>query len=377
MTGNYIGNNPNGLDIVLSDDYKTNNTKIFASTACVNNAVNEMHAYLPLGHFFLHPFPTPPDGCLVVNGSEYNRELYKDLFADAVRKNYVKPESEWQSIASENGGYCPWYSDGDGTTTFRTPKFAPYQKIALASGDAGKYITEGLPNITGGAPINSTPLCDISQVVGYPIPDDSAIYAALSATGGDFAATGSNAGMFGLSFDASRSNPIYGNSDHVIPESHEWIVCVVAFGKATNVGSVDVANVIRVVDQVQAEVSNVMSAIDQVQADVATKLDNDTIRVIETWKSDDGTSWYRKYSDGFIEQGGNSQIDENADKDITLSYPFSSTVYQVIVTNTSGGGRNDTEGYIFVKTKYTSSIKFSASYLNPNTSSFNWYACGY
>ena len=35
MTGNYIGNNPNGLDIVLSDDYETNNSHLIASTACV------------------------------------------------------------------------------------------------------------------------------------------------------------------------------------------------------------------------------------------------------------------------------------------------------------------------------------------------------
>ena len=369
MSGNYIGNNPNGTDYVLSDDYRTNNTKLFASTACVNNAVNEIKgaAYLPLGHFFLHPFPTPPDGCLVVNGSEYNRELYKDLFADAVRKNYVKPESEWQSIASANNGYCPWYSDGDGSTTFRTPKFAPYQKLALASGDAGKYYEAGLPNIEGSF-IN---VQNTDKNVATGAFDDSRLVFGYSVGGSNSVYSG------GVSFDASLSNPIYGNSTTVQPESNDWIVCVVAFGKATNVGSVDVANVICVVDQVQAEVSNVMSAIDQVQADVATKLDNDTIRVIETWKSDDGTSWYRKYSDGFIEQGGNSQIDENSDKTITLSYPFSSTVYQVIVTNTSGGGRSDTEGYIFVKTKYTSSIKFSASYLNPNTSSFNWYACGY
>ena len=368
MSGNYIGNNPNGTDYILSDDYRTNNTKLFASTACVNNAVNEIKgtAFLPLGHFFLHPFPTPPDGCLVVNGSEYNRELYKDLFADAVRKKYVKPESEWQQIASENGGYCPWYSDGDGSTTFRTPKFAPYQKIALASGDAGKYHEAGLPNILGSI--------STGDIYGgdFFTSSSGSFLNVLEPSG--WRANTLQSTITGASsqvnFDASRSSSIYGNSITVQPESHDWIVCVVAFGTATNVGSVDVANVIRVVDQVQATVG-------QVQADVATKLEDSTVHITDTWKSDDGTSWYRKYSDGFIEQGGNSQIDENTDKDITLSYPFSSTVYQVVVTNTSGGGRGDTEGYIFVKNKYTSSIKFSASYLNPNTSSFNWYACGY
>lgn len=42
MIGNYIGNNPNGLDVVLSDDYETNNSHLIASTACVNNVYNNL-----------------------------------------------------------------------------------------------------------------------------------------------------------------------------------------------------------------------------------------------------------------------------------------------------------------------------------------------
>lgn len=41
MTGNYIGNNPNGLDIVLSDDYETNNSHLIASTKCVYDAIKD------------------------------------------------------------------------------------------------------------------------------------------------------------------------------------------------------------------------------------------------------------------------------------------------------------------------------------------------
>ena len=299
---------------------------------------------LPLGHIYLWPFSTPPDGSIQLNGSTYSRELYSDLWTLIQTKGWYKPESEWQSIASANGGYCPWYSDGDGSTTFRVPKFAPYQKIALVSGDAGKYYEAGLPNITG----------TLSAFRHHATNTTSGVFSwtQYGDTFPSYASEGARNGYYTM--NAKKASSIYGNSTTVQPESHDWIVCVVAFGTATNVGSVDVANVMSVVGQIQANP-----------------------HIIETWKSSNGSSWYRKYSDGFIEQGGNSQIDENADKDITLSYPFSSTVYQVIVTNTSGGGRSDTEGYIFVKTKYTSSIKFSASYLNPNTSSFNWYACGY
>ena len=42
MTGNYIGNNPNSLDVVLSDSYETNKSQLIASTKCVNNVYNNL-----------------------------------------------------------------------------------------------------------------------------------------------------------------------------------------------------------------------------------------------------------------------------------------------------------------------------------------------
>ena len=239
-----------------------------AETIATSKAVYELNkkieatGKLPLGHFFLHPFPTPPDGCLVVNGNEYNRELYKDLWVDVQIKGQYKTEAEWQQIASENGGYCPWYSDGDGSTTFRTPKFAPYQKIALASGDAGKYYEAGLPdhthtrgtmNITGST----------QSFYTYGSGGNGAFSYVELYGGGVSTTSNANTGCTQAVFDASRSwtgstspaseaNPIYDNSTTVQPESNDWIVCVVAFGAATNVGLVDVANVISAVERLQS-----------------------------------------------------------------------------------------------------------------------------
>lgn len=214
-----------------------------AETIATSKAVYELNkkiestGKLPLGYFFLHPFPTPPDGCLVVNGGEYNRELYKDLWADVQIKGQYKTEAEWQSIAAANGGYCPWYSDGDGSTTFRTPKFAPYQKIALVSSDAGKYYEAGLPNITG------TFQSMAGNTSGAFTESSSSPMISSGAQWG---------GYTDRTFNAALSNPIYGNSATVTPESMDWIVCVVAFGTATNVGSVDVTNVMSAVERLQS-----------------------------------------------------------------------------------------------------------------------------
>lgn len=40
--GNYVGNNPNGIDLFMSDDYTSNSSKLVASTKCVQKAVESI-----------------------------------------------------------------------------------------------------------------------------------------------------------------------------------------------------------------------------------------------------------------------------------------------------------------------------------------------
>lgn len=207
---------------------------------------------LPLGHLFAWPFQTPPDGAIQCNGATYNRALYKDFFAYATSKGWVKTESEWQSIASANGGFCPYYSQGDGSTTFRTPKFAPFMQIAIAGSSAGKYHKAGLPNIKG--TFNASQLTDGS---------DSASGALIVGGGVSKPTPGSPSddSQNGFSFDASKSNAIYGRSSTVQPESHEWMICVVVAGQATNLASVDMADVLTTVAQVQTELGTAVKSV--------------------------------------------------------------------------------------------------------------------
>lgn len=227
---------------VTQADSKASSALQTANTA--NNKAEEAltKTGLPLGHIYLWPFSTPPDGSIQINGSTYNRELYSDLWNLIKAKGWYKSEAEWQSIASANGGYCPWYSDGDGSTTFRTPKFAPYQKLALASGDAGKYYEAGLPNIEG----------SIFGDICSPNTKDGALVTVKTSSGNIQYQENGSFNQNTVTFNASLSNSIYGNSTTVQPESHDWIVCVVAFGAATNIGSVDMADVMSAVSQLQA-----------------------------------------------------------------------------------------------------------------------------
>lgn len=40
--GNYVGNDPNGVDLFMSDDYTSNSSKLIASTKCVYKAVQAL-----------------------------------------------------------------------------------------------------------------------------------------------------------------------------------------------------------------------------------------------------------------------------------------------------------------------------------------------
>ena len=101
-------------------------------------------------------------------------------------------------------------------------------------------------------------------------------------------------------------------------------------------------------------------------------------RIIETWN--EGTEWYRVWSDGWIEQGGTTGLITSGDsynsKTITFKKSFTNTNY----TFTSCANKYSTENGLgtayppFIFTKNNTSIiigKYSW------TDGIDWYACGY
>ena len=77
--------------------------------------------------------------------------------------------------------------------------------------------------------------------------------------------------------------------------------------------------------------------------------------VKETGKSTDGNSWYRVWSDGFIEQGGSYTSSDNTKFTIILNKPMTTTSYHCTLTggyNTSSGN-----GFGYCYDKTTSNFK--------------------
>ncbi len=98
--------------------------------------------------------------------------------------------------------------------------------------------------------------------------------------------------------------------------------------------------------------------------------------VKETGKSSDGTSWYRKWSDGWIEQSGITQSAPGATSGtIKLRTPFSSSNYVVVVQSYTGGSADQQFNNFHVQEKSLSS--FSTRTGCAEATAALWYACGY
>lgn len=97
--------------------------------------------------------------------------------------------------------------------------------------------------------------------------------------------------------------------------------------------------------------------------------------VVETGQSEDGNQWYRKWSDGWIEQGGFCKIAQDTTTDISLLIPFTTLNYNVIIT-ALGGSRSNGQ-YLNGNSLYDKNYNFFTIYTYDYTFDRNWYACGY
>lgn len=83
----------------------------------------------------------------------------------------------------------------------------------------------------------------------------------------------------------------------------------------------------------------ILSSLSALETDVPQKLGQDTVHIVSTWQSEDGQSWYRKYSDGWIEQGGETNFPASVAAQ-TLNVPFSNTNYWILASY-RGGNSDD------------------------------------
>jgi hypothetical protein len=243
----------------------------------------------------------------LLNGQTiYNcRETYKDFWSwlqGEVAEGYVRSvtATKYEEEIAEYG-FC-----GAFVISNNDVRLPDYRNAFLMGGDAsnnGTAIAAGLPNITGTLTslrkkltgtfynISTTPDCNVGA-------------------GGDITVAVENG------FDASRSNPIFGNSDTVQPPTLCVSWCIQVFNVSTGLST-----------QESAQLASQMQM--KAQTDLANTNSNIDF-VVESWNDGQG-NWYRLYRSGWLEQGG--KIAYTANPTITLFKEFRNTNYHVFLTD--------------------------------------------
>jgi len=143
----------------------------------------------PVGSYIYFAGTSVPTHYLLCNGSAVSRTTYSALFAVIGTK----------------------YGAGNGSTTFNLPNLI--DKFLEGSGTAGTVKNAGLPNITGNTGDNG-------------LTTDAAGYGAISVSAGNLYFIGGEYKQKGMTFDASRSSSIYGNSSTVQPPALTALPCI-------------------------------------------------------------------------------------------------------------------------------------------------------
>lgn len=92
--------------------------------------------------------------------------------------------------------------------------------------------------------------------------------------------------------------------------------------------------------------------------------------VVETYKN--GSSWYRIWSDGWIEQGGNVYVSTSG-QPLNFLKAFSDTTYTIV----SGGSAAQLGNTSCYNKTATGCSLWTSDDNSFNASGIEWYACGY
>ena len=293
------------------------------------------------------------DGSQIVGGGIYNDfvEYIANLYGDGTNiPNYFCTESEWQTSVT-NYGVCGKFVYDSTNNIVRLPKITGIIEGTTDASALGDLVEAGLPNITG------------EKTGAIKTDGRDGTNGCIKWT--DTSTAAANGGYYGwgtLSIDASLSNPIYGNSQTVQPQTIKVLYYIVIATTTKTDIQVDIDEIATDLNgKADIDLSNTAPTIS-----FATAMNTVGIRtVVETYQN--GTSWYRVYSDGWCEQGDSAYVASS--RTIYLLKAFASTNYNVSAMCGSGGSYAGVSG----DTQTTTSFYLSVV----SSNSWNWMACGY
>lgn len=365
-----------------------------------------------------------PAGGIPCDGRSVERNLYPDLVKWIQDNNRAISKEEYQTMLSNSYDNVPYYVLEEDTIIM--PSYRGYLYFN-SNYTPGTYIKQGLPNITGtigGVGTNNTE----TNYSGFEKYSGAFTKSSTSNYTGNMtgSTTPAQAAAYVLNFKASSSNAIYGASSNVTPHTTCILVGVYAFNTISNQANIDLetfrqtmesglnTGIIPCFPSTTVEVPAYSNKLCVTKASTENAPSNGVILSIWTnanyngqvyigdnatrglyyrgmsggtqgdWKRvihieasyKSGKTWYRKYSDGWIEQGGEVAVRGNTKSWTTVSFPisFSDTNYTIV---TSGLNADDNVNYTDTGASVKSRTKTSCQLRNWDYQGNTWYACGY
>lgn len=224
-----------------------------------------------MGEWWFSIDGTIPVGGLPHLGQLCSRDAYGQFWLWRETKGNVVTDAEWLAYADAHDGVCPYYSSGDGSTTFRTPRYSDaFLKVVQATANAGLYTQAGLPNHThtrGTMNITGGP---ISTELAWPHSQPSG--AIWIESGGDanpdrgnppgniysyrYYSFDASRGWTGETSPASESNDVYGRSDTVTPKNVGMLVGVYAVGAIGTIGTTEAEDLLNAITTLEITKAN-------------------------------------------------------------------------------------------------------------------------
>ena len=322
----------------------TNGTNASWANVPTRNIGEIVESTIPLSDAGLHLL----DGSVISGSGAYSAFVTYIAGLVSGHSELFTTEANWQTSVT-NYGACGKFVYDSVNNTVRLPKIIGFTESTIDPIMLGDLTEAGLPNITGAW----KSAYNINQANSSEC--EGALYAPYGTSPGYYGGSGAGADWgYGIKLDASYSNSIYGNSATVQPQAIKVLYYIVIATSTKTDIQVDI-------DEVMTDLNGKVDIVDLATCHV----------VVETYVN--GTSWYRVYSDGWCEQGGQlTTTNANTTVTVNLLKTFVDTNYTVNAIQFRDGTTGEYNANVYVVQKYTSSIDIYGQH--PYTL---WMACGY
>ena len=222
------------------------------------------------------------NGAVVCDGSEYNITDYSSggnslkSLLDNGNLPYISIADFDAAVTANGSCRCFGYDSG---STFKVPKLNDVFIEAGAASTVSEFIEAGLPNITGATrgPLTNADGTTLSNGVfsdSYVPDGQEKIFGYRN---------DSQHNVFRLDFKASNSNPIYGNSDTVQPNSVKYKAYIQLANGTTESALQTVSSVVNDVETLKDEIEetlkykNITNCITEIPQDIKLELSERTL----------------------------------------------------------------------------------------------------